>query len=332
MSLIKQQLMDLPITLGPEDCRGKTYIVTGANGGLGFECAKHLIEFEAQHVILAVRSPSKGKEALAQIEAATGRVGVGEVWDLDMASYASVQRFADRVKNNLDRIDGLVLNAAVNNNEWEVAEGLEISLTVNVVSTMLLAILLLPYMSHCAQAFGVRSSITTVSSGLAFNRQCDLNKLGHGNVFHDLSDPTKWSMDGMNRYSLSKLLLIFSIKELCALAPVHRTSVTVNQINPGVCKTGLMNNSGGVTKITVGALRNVLGREPEVGSRTLLHGISAGPQSHGTYSNNCQITDDMKKKQFQDEKGKKLSERVWTDLCAELDRIAPGCVEKALHA
>lgn len=51
------------------DLSGKTVIVTGANIGLGFECAKHLASMMGKGVgagklIIACRNVKKGEEAL----------------------------------------------------------------------------------------------------------------------------------------------------------------------------------------------------------------------------------------------------------------------------
>ena len=55
--------MTLPVVPTTNDCNGKTYIVTGSNTGLGFECAKHFVQLSAKRVILAVRTVDKGEAA-----------------------------------------------------------------------------------------------------------------------------------------------------------------------------------------------------------------------------------------------------------------------------
>ena len=48
-----------------------TAIVTGANTGLGFECARALAETHDWHVVLACRSAEKGREAVKRLFAQT---------------------------------------------------------------------------------------------------------------------------------------------------------------------------------------------------------------------------------------------------------------------
>lgn len=202
MSLIdvfRAQYRTLPMCLQPSDCADKTYIVTGSNIGIGLETAKHLTRLGAARVVMAVRSPSRGAAALAELEAETGKRGVAELWALDLSSYASIKEFAGKVESDLDKVDGLVQNAAGANAEWIECEGLESTVTVNVVGTMLLTILLMPYMERTARKYNIRPVIEIVSSTLGFARKDDLPKIGRGNILRDLSDEKKWSTDGVNR-------------------------------------------------------------------------------------------------------------------------------------
>lgn len=131
---------------------GQTIIVTGSNTGLGLEAARHFVRLDAAKVILAVRSLDKGNQAKESIEKSTGRPGIAEVWELDLASYASVKAFASRVQS-LERLDVVVENAGVLTQKFVMAEDNEITITVNVVSTFLLALLLLPKLRETSTKF-----------------------------------------------------------------------------------------------------------------------------------------------------------------------------------
>lgn len=65
----------------------RTFIITGANSGLGYETAKALAKQDA-HVILAVKTKAKGDEAMRKIqqEAASKRAKL-EVSQVDLASF-----------------------------------------------------------------------------------------------------------------------------------------------------------------------------------------------------------------------------------------------------
>lgn len=146
-----------------KDCTGKTIIVTGANAGLGKEATRHFVNLNCEKLILACRSLDKGEAAKADIESTTGRKGVIEVWQLDLESYDSVKDFAKRAQN-LKRIDSLLENAGVSTREYKNVGGNESSITVNVVSTFLLALLMLPKLQETSQKFNVTPNLTIVAS------------------------------------------------------------------------------------------------------------------------------------------------------------------------
>lgn len=147
------------------DCTGKTIIVTGANIGLGKEAARHFVRLNASKVIMAVRSLEKGEAARKDIESTTGRTGIAEVWSLDLSSYASVQEFATKCQS-LSRIDALVANASIATHKYSVFEDNESTITVNVVSTFLLILLILPALRKSALRWNIMSVVTVVASDI----------------------------------------------------------------------------------------------------------------------------------------------------------------------
>ncbi len=130
---------------------------------MGLEAARHFARLNASKVILAVRSRSKGLAAKKSIEASTKRLNVVEVWDLDLTSYDSVKAFAGKV-NGLERLDVVIENAAVFKFEREVQEGNEVSMTVNVISTFLLALLVLPKLRETGVKFNTLPVLTFTGS------------------------------------------------------------------------------------------------------------------------------------------------------------------------
>jgi NAD(P)-dependent dehydrogenase (short-subunit alcohol dehydrogenase family) len=167
---VAAQKRNLPLLATRENTEGRTYIVTGANTGLGFEAAKHLASLGAAKVILAVRNTVTGQAAKQEIDAAAGTVDkdVVEVWPLDLCSYDSVKAFAKRAATELERIDGLIENAGLAGGRREMAEGHVVQVTVNVLSTFLLAVLLLPVMSRKGKRVGSQPRLTIVTSSMGF--------------------------------------------------------------------------------------------------------------------------------------------------------------------
>lgn len=126
------------------DCTGKTVIITGANTGLGKEAARHYVRLNCEKLVIACRSVEKGEVAKNDIETSTGRKGVIEVWQVDLQSYDNVKDFCKRVKSSLKRLDILVENAGIATGNYYHVGGNESTITVNVISTFLMALLLLP--------------------------------------------------------------------------------------------------------------------------------------------------------------------------------------------
>jgi NAD(P)-dependent dehydrogenase (short-subunit alcohol dehydrogenase family) len=93
------------------DLRGRVAVVTGANGGLGFETAVALARRGA-HVVMTTRSRDCG-------EATRGRIVAGhpsaslELATMDTADLASVRRAAAQILDRHRTLDILVNNAGV---------------------------------------------------------------------------------------------------------------------------------------------------------------------------------------------------------------------------
>ncbi|KAH7133747.1 putative short chain dehydrogenase/ reductase [Dactylonectria macrodidyma] len=285
---VPYQRRELPLLATTETCSGGTYIVTGANVGLGFEASKHLVGLGAAKVIMAVRNVTAGEAAKTKIEEATGITNVAEVWVLDLASYDSVKAFAKKAASELDRIDAMIENAAVAMPGNTFPEGHLLPITVNVLSTLLLAVLMLPKMSDSAQKFGITPRISFVTSRVGFDAKAE---------WRDIQDDPLRKMDEatgelkMKTYPLSKLIETFAVRQFAALNPVARTGVVMNLICPGLCTTEL---SRDVPKDLRGELDDQLakyGRTAEVGSRTLLAGAVAGKESHGCLMDSCEIAE-----------------------------------------
>lgn len=93
------------------DQSGRTFIVTGANSGLGFETARQLA-VHGGRVVLTVRNEPKGLDAVARLRAAQRDAAV-EFRVLDLADLDSVKAFAAAILAEGIAVDVLVNNAGV---------------------------------------------------------------------------------------------------------------------------------------------------------------------------------------------------------------------------
>lgn len=82
---------------------------------------------------------------------------------------------------------------------------------------------------------------------------------------------------------------LYLARELATAYPVEKTGVIINMVAPGLCSTGLARDTRTWTRTWIGALRSMMARTAEEGSRTMLHGIVAGDESHGKFLSGCKI-------------------------------------------
>ncbi|KAI1086967.1 retinol dehydrogenase 12 [Rostrohypoxylon terebratum] len=109
-SFLCRQLFERP-SLPQKDLTGKTIIVTGSNSGVGFECARQLLDLGVSNLILAVRNEAKGKAARTKLLSGwSAPNSTVEIWQLDLESYESIFAFVKRARS-LERLDIVVLNA-----------------------------------------------------------------------------------------------------------------------------------------------------------------------------------------------------------------------------
>jgi retinol dehydrogenase 12 len=320
------QLFQTP-PLPTTDLTGRTIIVTGANTGLGFECAKYLVRLNVSRLILACRNLEKGEAASKILLASkptntTARLNI-EVWLLDMSSYASVLAFGDRCQSSLSRLDAVVENAGIAMNEYILAEDNESTITVNVISTFLLALLVLPKLRESAAQFGMMGRLVIVGSAVhIWANDKDLEVLPGQTILGKLSDRRTANMK--DRYNMSKLLVILCIREFAARAESSKKPlVIISNVAPGWCKTELFRH--GMSAGEAFMLR-LIGRTSEQGGRTLVHGATeAARESHGAYLSECQVKSPSS---FVTSKvGKQKQEELWDEVVEMLEKVRPGICE-----
>lgn len=232
--LYNQFFVTLPAPSG--SYAGQTVIITGANTGLGKEAARHFARLGASTIILAVRSLSKGEAAKSDIEATTGcGPDIVQVWSLDMCSYDSVRDFASRIERELPRVDIMIENAGITTLTFKRAEEGESTITTNVVSTFLLASLVLPKLRETAQKFNIRPTLTIVASEMHAWAKFEERNVAEGKIFEALSDESTWEKRKGDRYSVSKLLEILAVQSIGKRYNHDSYPVTINCVNPGFC-------------------------------------------------------------------------------------------------
>ena len=233
MTSAKWTAQDLP------DLQGRTFVVTGANSGIGFAAARELGRARA-HVVLAVRDLAKGEAAAAGIEGQT------EVRKLDLADLASVHAFADAWEGDLDV---LINNAGVMAvPERRTKDGFEMQLGTNHLGHFALTNLLLPH---------VRDRVVVVASGA--------HRMGSIHL-----DDLNWEHHGYSRwraYGQSKLANLLFMSELQRRLDEAGSNVRALGAHPGWAATNLQHRTENVVQnATMAVVNRVWAQSEEMGA------------------------------------------------------------------
>jgi NAD(P)-dependent dehydrogenase (short-subunit alcohol dehydrogenase family) len=208
------------------DQSGKTFIVTGANAGVGFELSRVLAARGAR-VLLGCRDQAKGKEALARIKKITARADVAWL-PLDLGDIESVREAAKTAAKE-PRIDALINNAGIMNPPlMRTKQGFESQFGVNHLGVFALTSLLLPKL---AETPGSRVVVTSSISHLKAKIDWD-----------DLNAERSYSKG--ERYGASKLANALFFFELDRRLRATKSPVTAVGVHPGVASTSLGRHMG----------------------------------------------------------------------------------------
>ncbi len=279
------------LTCAPEllktDLKGKRYIVTGANSGIGFQTAKQLA-LQGADVILACRSVGEGEARAAEIRALMPHARL-EVRRLDLGDLTSVRAFADGILKDVDHLDALVNNAGVMNTpKGTTRDGFETQIGVNHLGHFLLTQLLLDLLKSSAP-----SRIVNVSScyhDVAMGREGKID-------LEDLNFERR-KYDGWEAYAQSKLANVLHARHLAKR--LQGTGVTAVSVHPGWVRTKLMRHSLPIwmQNYVLRPMFRVFGMiEPWDGAQTSLHCILAPsvPEHAGAFFSQLGIYRDKSK-------------------------------------
>ena len=188
---------------------GRVALVSGGNRGIGLEVCRRLAE-EGLTVVLGSRDEERGQEAA---EALPGEVAVRQ---LDVADAGSVERLAASIEQDFGRLDVLVNNAAVSNDDGQSGAEADLdrvreALESNLFGAWRLCEAAIPHMRR--ERYG---RIVNVSTGLAA-----LEDMGGGSPGYRIS---KTSLNALTRILASEL---------------RGSGILVNAVNPGWVQTDM---------------------------------------------------------------------------------------------
>jgi NAD(P)-dependent dehydrogenase (short-subunit alcohol dehydrogenase family) len=236
------------------DQSGRTFIVTGANSGLGAATARVLAECGAR-VVLACRNVEKGAAAAATM---SGDVSVRQ---LDLADLASVRAFAE----NTERFDVLVNNAGVMAVPLRrTADGFESQIGTNFLGHFALTVQLLPV---------IADRVVTVSS--------NAHRWGRINI-----DDLNWQRRHYRRwlaYGQSKLADLMFAHEL--QRRLHAAGSTLRSVaaHPGYAATELQSGTESRADRIMSLGNRLIAQSAERGALPIVYAATMADVRGGEY-------------------------------------------------
>jgi NAD(P)-dependent dehydrogenase (short-subunit alcohol dehydrogenase family) len=194
---------------------GRTFLITGANTGIGLETARALAGRGAR-LYLACRSEAAGRRTIEELSTQTGNRSL-ELLSLDLGDLDSVRHCAETFLATGEPLHVLINNAGLAGAHGVTASGFEIAFGTNHIGPFLLTALLLDRLRASAPA-----RIVNVASVAHYNAS--------GIDWNAVRRRTK-SFTGMREYSVSKLANVLHAQELASR--LDGTGVTTYALHPG---------------------------------------------------------------------------------------------------
>jgi NAD(P)-dependent dehydrogenase (short-subunit alcohol dehydrogenase family) len=246
---------------------GKTAIVTGATGGLGYEAALALAKAGAD-VILTGRDDRKGQAAIEKI----GREVLGARIDyerLDLASLASIADFAERMQAR-PSLDLLINNAGVMAlpRRQTTADSFEMQFGTNHLGHFALTARLVPLLRRAGTP-----RVVSVSSLAHRTGRID---------FGDLQEERYYSP--WKAYGQSKLACLMFALELQRRSDAAGWNLTSIAAHPGFARTNLFaGGPGGLVSLATDLAAPLFGHSAEDGARPILFAATSPQAKPGGY-------------------------------------------------
>ncbi|KAL8704427.1 MAG: hypothetical protein Q9201_002418 [Fulgogasparrea decipioides] len=262
----------------------KTILITGANTGLGLQAALKYASLGAAKLLLGVRSIDKGNAAKAKIVRGTSfNADDIAVLQVDLGTFASIQRFVEDLNRATDQIDVVLLNAGVGPPSYKRSpEGWEMAVQVNVLSTALMGLLLLPKLRATAQARRGGLVHMTFVNSIA---HADVKREWfEGKTLLTVANEEK-SWDAQKSYGMVKLLGMAAMRGVAkaAVKGPNGDAIVIYSCCPSLCKTDLGREWGTGMKVVMMGMQAVFARSAEQGARTLVSASALDSRASGKF-------------------------------------------------
>ncbi|EAZ90743.1 SDR family NAD(P)-dependent oxidoreductase [Crocosphaera chwakensis] len=225
----------------------RTVIISGANNGLGYACAKELALNKDIYLVLACRNKEKAEKAVEQLKNLSNNNQI-EAIILDLASLQSVRQFeAEFAQKNLPPLRIIICNAGVQfiQRRTYTEDGMETTFAVNHLGHFLLVNLLLKHLKSPGRIIFVSSDTHDPSkiTGMPAPNFQDPDLLAHPELDSTLKDKSASDI-GRTAYTTSKLCNILCAYELSRRLEKQGLSTEEHPITVNVFSPGLMPGTG----------------------------------------------------------------------------------------
>ena len=230
----------------------KLAIITGADGGMGYEETKAVAE-QGFHTIMACYCPKTAEKKRKKLVEETGNNNI-EVIGIDLANLASVKAFAENVKERFAHLDLLMNNAGtMETGRHMTVDGLERTVSVNYVGPYLLTRLLLPLMGQGSRIVNMASLVYCV---------------GHLDFPDFFTRGRKGAFWRIPVYSNTKLAITLFTLDLASR--LKDKGISVNASDPGIVDTEIIRMQMFFDPLTDLFFRPFI-RTPRQGADTAIH-------------------------------------------------------------
>ncbi len=253
------------------DQTGKTFVITGANSGIGLAAAIALASKNAK-IVMACRNLQKAETAKQEILQTTPNASV-DIVELNLSNLKSVNQCAETINANYDQIDCLINNAGLG---WidreETADGFEMHIGTN-------------HFGH----FALTSQLIGLLKKAPNARVVSIASLAHywGRIhFDDIQLNQKYGR--ARGYGQSKLANLMFGLELQRQFDQNNVSIKSLIVHPGMSGTNIANsaleigNFKKLAKIT-DAMMPFLSQSPALGCLPTLQAATAPDVQGGDY-------------------------------------------------
>ncbi len=239
----------------------KVCMVSGGTGGLGLATAEALAQRGAA-VIMVGRNADKGAAVVGRIQEQTGNPAV-EFMLADLSSQQDIRHLAQEFNSRHSGLHVLVNNAGASyRKRRQSVDGIEMTFALNHLGYFLLTNLLLDTLKASAP-----SRIVNISSEV------------HRDVTLDFEDlQASRHFNGYQVYKRSKLANLLFTYELARR--LEGTNVTANAVSPGLVKTNLGLQDGGMPALMKRFINALMGVSPEEGAKVIVH-LATSPEVEG---------------------------------------------------